>query len=340
MKKSRIILTALLMFTLSFCGLFSFGAYAKENYSLTVEYKHDEVILANVQFEIYKVASVNGTEIKPTSDFAKYPVDLSGINEENSMDIAYTLASYVSADNVKSYDKGKTDKTGKLNFPNNSQELTKGLYLVMGENVTVDGKTYSTKPFLIFLPNGNETAVKASPKSTEETKDEDEYQKIKVLKMWDDKNNSNRPNKIEVDLVKDGKVYDKAVLSEENQWRYTWDKLPNKGEWYVVERNVAEGYKVTVSFEGITFVVKNKLFETGEKTTETSSTTNTSADTTVTTTGNGGNTTEGATNEPNKPNLPQTGMLKWPIPCLACAGLILFVAGLIRNRRSESDDEK
>ncbi|KIR03186.1 hypothetical protein P261_02001 [Lachnospiraceae bacterium TWA4] len=43
---------------------------------------------------------------------------------------------------------------------------------------------------------------------------------------------------------------------------------------------------------------------------------------------------------PPKPpsRLPQTGLLWWPVPILACAGLVLFMIGWIIKRRGT--DEK
>ncbi len=50
-------------------------------------------------------------------------------------------------------------------------------------------------------------------------------------------------------------------------------------------------------------------------------------------------TTEPST-DPTKPeqNLPQTGQLWWPVPVLACGGLLLFAIGMALNRRREPDE--
>ena len=88
-----------------------------------------------------------------------------------------------------------------------------------------------------------------------------------------------------------------------------------------------EEYTVTVSREGITFVVTNTLTE--EITDEP--------------------TPEGPLPEvpeenipdepvPQGPALPQTGVLWWPVPLLACAGMALFLAGWARRRSEECDE--
>lgn len=88
-----------------------------------------------------------------------------------------------------------------------------------------------------------------------------------------------------------------------------------------------EEYTVTVSREGITFVVTNTLTE--ELPDEP--------------------TPEGPLPEvpeenipdepvPQGPALPQTGVLWWPVPLLACAGMALFLAGWARRRSEECDE--
>lgn len=37
--------------------------------------------------------------------------------------------------------------------------------------------------------------------------------------------------------------------------------------------------------------------------------------------------------QPDKPTLPQTGQLWWPVPLLACGGMLCFLAGWVKNRR-------
>ena len=102
----------------------------------------------------------------------------------------------------------------------------------------------------------------------------------------------------------------------------------NKNDtWQVVEDSVTEDYTVTVSREGTTFVMTNTLTE--ELPDEP--------------------TPEGPLPEvpeenipdepvPQGPALPQTGVLWWPVPLLACAGMALFLAGWARRRSEECDE--
>lgn len=40
---------------------------------------------------------------------------------------------------------------------------------------------------------------------------------------------------------------------------------------------------------------------------------------------------------PDKPVLPQTGQLNWPVPVLACSGVLLFAVGWILNRQGKKE---
>ena len=42
---------------------------------------------------------------------------------------------------------------------------------------------------------------------------------------------------------------------------------------------------------------------------------------------------------PDKPVLPQTGQLNWPVPVLACSGVLLFAAGWVLNRQGKKETD-
>ena len=125
----------------------------------------------------------------------------------------------------------------------------------------------------------------------------------KVLKVWEDKGfEAERPKEIEVQLLRGGEVYSTVKLNAANNWRYTWTDLDSRYAWKVVEKEL-EGYTVTVTREGVTFVVTNTYGETIED------------------------------NEtPLSGELPKTGQLWWPVPVLIAAGLLFIIIGLARRR--------
>jgi hypothetical protein len=181
-----------------------------------------------------------------------------------------------------------------------------------------------------------------------------------------------RPSSIEAQLVGDGEVYETVTLNAANNWRHTWEDLDASVEWRVVEKEVPAGYSVVTELENTTFVITNtELTEeptTEEPTTETTTevtterssqaTTEQITETTTevttekiteqvteaTTEVTTYNTTETptetttATNKTTETKLPQTGMLRWPIPFLTGAGLLLFVIGWIRYRKYSHGD--
>ncbi len=98
-----------------------------------------------------------------------------------------------------------------------------------------------------------------------------------VQKVWQDSNNQDgiRPESIEVQLLSNGEACgEKVTLSEENEWKYTWEKLPEKKEGVKVEYTLEEigevpGYEVT--YDNESFIIINthepeKIEVSGSKT--------------------------------------------------------------------------
>ena len=126
-------------------------------------------------------------------------------------------------------------------------------------------------------------------------------------------------------------VYDTVTLSESNNWRYTWSDLDDDCHWQVVEYQVPDDYTVSVSREGITFVITNTL----DKDTPPPNPSEPNIP--------GENIPDDPVplgpGEPGEPTLPQTGTSWWLVPVLACGGMLLFMLGWMR-RRNEEQDEK
>ena len=110
-----------------------------------------------------------------------------------------------------------------------------------------------------------------------------------------------------MELYNGAELVDTVQLSAANNWRQTWTDL-TAGDWRVVERTAVEGYTVVSTHEGYEYVITNSYTAPGGST--------------------GGSSGGG--------KLPQTGMLWWPVPLLAIAGMALFLAGWIRHGRGEN----
>ena len=80
--------------------------------------------------------------------------------------------------------------------------------------------------------------------------------KLTVRKVWED-DGKDRPDSIEVNLLRDGEAVDKVELNKDNQWTHTWDRLDIDREWSVEEVKVPEGYKVGYKTEGTMVTIIN-----------------------------------------------------------------------------------
>lgn len=281
--------------------------------SLTLSCQDDGTPLTGVDFSVYLAATVdeNGG-LTPVEAFSGFHVNIRGKNDAAWKTLATTLEAYVLRDGLTPTASGSTDEHGRLSFPDGGQKLASGLYLVLGSRHRQNGLVYDVQPSMVLIPvldsqtNDWNYGVTVIPKY--ESRPEGDTVTRKVLKVWRDKDHEKeRPGKITVQLLRDGKIYDTVILSADNNWRYTWDDLDDKYQWTVAEKE-PEGYTVEITRQGITFVVTN----TWDKPDDPAS--------------------PGTPSGPGNPKLPQTGQLWWPVPLLVCTGILLIVAGLIRRR--------
>ena len=83
-----------------------------------------------------------------------------------------------------------------------------------------------------------------------------------VVKVWAGDTEAVRPTKAVVQLLKDGALYATVTLNAENDWTYTWSKLPEYNQdgtkiaWSVAEQEIAN-YDVVITQDGTTFTVTN-----------------------------------------------------------------------------------
>ena len=156
-----------------------------------------------------------------------------------------------------------------------------------------------------------------------------------VLKVWeDDGNKDKRPDEIVVQLLRDGRVYDNVTLNEGNNWRHIWTGLDADSRWRVVEYETPKGYTVAVDRQGITFVMTNSWTEEIPDEPPPEGNIPPPPDENIPDEPPPGSDWPGGDepDEPGEPDLPQTGVLWWPVPVLACAGLFLFLIGWGKRR--------
>lgn len=302
--------------------------------------------LTGAAFRIYLVAETDQYgELTATGDFSGYHVDIRGKNDEAWQKLAATLEGYVLRDNLTPADSGKTDAQGRLSFPTGGAKLTPGLYLVLGQRHTQNGTCYDPAPFLALLPcqeldtNTWSYRVDADVKSDASQIPNGSGSgsgtvNRKVLKVWKD-DGEDRPGSVTVQLLRNGAVYDTVTLNEKNNWRHSWTGLNRSDTWRVVEEAVPDGYHVTVSREGITFVVTNTADTPTPPETPVLPDSPDTPDQPDQPDKSDQSGRPGQPDTPQRPTLPQTGQLWWPVPMLAAAGLLLIAAGLLRRKAGD-----
>ena len=291
--------------------------------TLTLTYRDGKTALSGAKFSICRVADA---DVTVRSEFDEFDLDIRGKNDRRWREMAQTLESYVLRRELTPADSGKTDKTGMLTFPTQGKTLAAGLYLVIGERHTQDGNDYDAEPFFVLLPTqdleNNEWVydVSANVKfGKTPVPDDGDTVTRKVLKVWDDDGaEDSRPQEITVELLRNGKVYDTVKLSEKNNWRYTWLDLDADARWSVTEKTVS-GYTVSITREGITFVVTNTKKPDRTDT----------PDTPVKP------SNPSKPSSPAKPTLPQTGAVWWHVEALALSGLVFLILGAL-DRKTEA----
>ena len=342
---------------------------------------HLEFGVPGVAVRAYRVAEVSSdVRFTLTGDFANYPISLDNMTSAGWAALAQTLRGYVFLDDIRPTQTGVSDENGYVTFT----DLPIGLYLVEGERIgNVEEGYRQPAPFMICLPNWEEITdpetgevrsgwqydVSARPKYT--TLDGEVIMR-RVLKVWEDDGNSlNRPAQITVTLLKDGEPYDTVELTAENNWRYTWEELDGDADWQLVESIGASNYTVSVSLQGVTYVVTNTYSpppppenpppenpppenpppenpppENPPPENPPPENPNNPPpvppppDVTIDEPDIPLADPDVEIDEPDIPlsMLPQTGQLWWPVPLLAVGGMMTLLLGLICRRRS-SDDE-
>lgn len=279
----------------------------EQNVTMTLVCRDDSKPVQDMPFRLYRVADVTeNVEFTLTDDFKDSGLSVEQMDTDTWQNVADTLADYIDKNpSIQPFDSGKTDASGELHFPTGQTVMKAGLYLVMGDQLQSGETVYTPAHSLVCLPDLNTAG--------EWIEDRVVYPKLdktgtvvdrKVMKIWkDDGYTSKRPDKIEVNLLHDGKLYETVTLSAENQWQYTWQNLSALGEWTAEEKNIPSGYTASVQADGTGFIITNTY-------------------------------TPPATPPNTPPHLPQTGVLWWPVPILAVAGLALFMLGWLRRQKN------
>ena len=225
--------------------------------SVTLTEQYEKTPIAGAELSVYHIATVGiNTDRKLnyiyTEAFAKTGIAI------DDPDLATKLDAFLSENEVTAI-KLRTDTNGAASCA----ELPLGLYFVRQTNA-VEGFAPCT-PFLVTVPmeaaEGYVFAVNASPK-TEVAK----LTAITIKKVWNTDASTQAADSVTVQLLRNDKVVETAILSESNNWQITYTDMPESDAYSIKEVNVPKGFTATYKQQGYVFTVTNTstLIQTGQ----------------------------------------------------------------------------
>ena len=159
MRQKRIKLGVLVLLAALLASLVipAWAALPEKESSLTITFQYQSTVLPNGVFRAYRVAAASDTGKYPLTEkfLAYYPADtgrtdISGIEDTVGWNaLAVGLENYVNNTKPAPDASGKTDSNGQLKFEG---VKTTGLYLVMGDPLTIGRTVYTPQTFLVMIP--------------------------------------------------------------------------------------------------------------------------------------------------------------------------------------------
>ncbi len=300
------VLTALVCFA---CPLSASGVDLSQPGSLTLICVSNGVSLFGMEWSIFRVGTHSPYgDFYLDGDFADYPVTFDDLSASAMTSVAETLEMYTKTDNITPLSSLATDENGQAVF----EDLELGIYLLSGKSVEIQGKVYTPSAFCVEISDDSDEVydMTSYPKFTVEEIPGYGQSQYSVEKIWrNDEGYSVRPDFVTIEIYADSTLFDTVVLNESNNWSHSWSGK-TECEWSVKEIDIAKEYTVAYTSSGTAFAIVNSM-------------TSSTVTTTVTT--------------PPGGDIPQTGLLWWPVPVLALAGIVFVVIG-IRVGVKEKDE--
>ena len=190
-----------------------------------------------------------------------------------------------------------------------------------------------------------EAAFTNTQKEVQEIKEQ-----VTVLKKWVLDDGGTAADSVAVCLYRDGKEYDRAVLSAENGWSYTWKGLDKAYHWTVKEAEIPDGFTVSVIQQENTVIITNddKPSVSSDPDGPDESSKPDGPDESSRPDGPDESSRPDGPDQSSKPDgpagsedprktpeLPQTGMVWYPVWLLLAAGIVLTCLGLWNRKRHE-----
>lgn len=309
-NRNKAIFLLLAFFSLCFVSLGGETLAATEQ-KITLTVQQQEPVAAIKAYHLYQVAAYSA-DGKPytLTPFTAYSVELDDLDTSEWKIAGETLAAYAARDHLLPFASAEVDAGGVCRFSSDSENLTEGIYLLVGVQ---DSEEMMMEPVLLTLPFRTEQGdivydAIVTPKYFQKNDSNDAFTSEKVIKVWENGDEAaKRPRQIDVQLLKNGEVHAVSSLSEANNWQHQWSDLDSQASWTVVEKTVPEGYTVAIQDKGTTTLITNTRQGIVEET-----------------------KSERITDS----KLPQAGMLWWPVQLLAFVGSLFLVVGWYKREKS------
>ena len=305
--------------------------------SLKIQAVHNQVILSEMPFSIWRVASVSETgEFTLAGKFAACGEDINGISDASKWKAkAEKLEGWAAQKKVEPEAKKLTDQAGKTEFTG----LNSGLYLVGSSQVTIDGKEYKSAAFLIALPNESADQAEWIYAVTAEAKTE-VSETPTVPPTSEPSTEPTKPSPTEpsteptIEPTKPSPSEPSTEPTSPSPSQPTTSPSADPTSPVTPTRHTSGGGDSDDDWEPET---RTKAWETKQdavtETTAASAIDSPEAERVQDSTSEAPEADQG-TNADVAGKLPQTGQLKWPVPVLMICGLILM-AGMFFTRRKE-----
>lgn len=255
MKKSifsKTLACVLSVFLYVFISVLSAIGVSAADGVLSLVSKADDTVISGVIWQIYAIGEYSDDKITLNDDFAGCKVSFGDNTASELQQAAGVLSEYAVKSGVKPLFEGVSDENGVTKF----NSISKGLYLAVGTELTIDSSKYIPSPMLINLDASSGT-YESYAKFEVEKVPEEVLVKYSVEKTWKgDEKTSTRPSSVDIEILKDNVLWKTVTLNDANNWRYTWsDKADIK--WEVKEKFVPQNYFVDYFVNGTDYTVQN-----------------------------------------------------------------------------------
>ena len=207
---------------------------------------------SGINVELIQVTQNTGGERRLMADFASLGISTQQLHDNPSPEYAEAVFQYAYAAGLEGTIKFTSDQ-GTVDF----YSLKEGVYLVCEHG----GQALSFRPFLVVIPaktpGGEDYFVVSIPKTSDT-----DVRTLVCVKLWEDELAAagERPDSIQITLLRDGVPFRTATLNAANDWQYKFHSLPKDGTYTVVEDPVSaykaeylpaiEGYIVVNTYVG------------------------------------------------------------------------------------------